>query len=129
MKIVECIDCGCDFRAKKKSPTKRCKRCRTKRRKEQVARAHENEILRNGGLPGVGRGGNQEGETNHMWRGGRRTYRKRAVNLHGEQCKMCNSRRNVVVHHIDGNRNNNRINNLIPLCAECHGYIHECYKN
>jgi len=28
------------------------------------------------------------------------------------------------VHHIDKNRNNNNIENLTLLCAECHGHVH-----
>lgn len=30
----------------------------------------------------------------------------------------------MVVHHIDGDRENNRLRNLIPVCKSCHSKIH-----
>lgn len=42
-------------------------------------------------------------------------------------CKLCNnSRRELHIHHIDGNKFNNNINNLITLCNKCH---YKTYKN
>jgi hypothetical protein len=41
-------------------------------------------------------------------------------------CKMCGDEANLV-HHIDLNKNNNDINNLILLCNSCHSSIHGKY--
>ena len=34
---------------------------------------------------------------------------------------MCNSDKNLVIHHIDYNKMNNDESNLITLCKVCHG--------
>jgi len=39
------------------------------------------------------------------------------------QCQMCGSKK-ILIHHIDENRDNNEITNLITLCRECHPKIH-----
>jgi len=38
----------------------------------------------------------------------------------GNSCKECGSKENLEIHHIDGNRNNNKFNNLERLCRKCH---------
>lgn len=62
------------------------------------------------------------------WMGG--AYRKNAFDHYGIKC--CNEsciltahniyipEKLIDVHHIDGNRQNNDLNNLIPLCVWCH---------
>jgi len=71
-----------------------------------------------------------DGENNPNWRGGIskepydfnwETIRKNAIKYHGNICYMCGSRNNICVHHIDYNKKNNNIMNLIPLCVSCHG--------
>jgi hypothetical protein len=39
----------------------------------------------------------------------------------GRECIICNSTDNLCIHHIDYNKQNNIITNLIPLCCHCHG--------
>jgi len=39
-------------------------------------------------------------------------------------CQKCGSKTNLVVHHIDGDDNNNIFNNLITLCNTCHLNLH-----
>lgn len=51
-------------------------------------------------------------------------YRDRCLEAKGEQCKFCDSTQNVVVHHVDGDRDNNALENLIPVCRSCHNKIH-----
>lgn len=51
-------------------------------------------------------------------------YRRNCLNEHGEQCTICGSTGGVVAHHIDGDRSNNDITNLAPVCGSCHGKIH-----
>src|SRR3989338_1430083 len=62
-----------------------------------------------------------------LWRGGESTYRKR-MKEGGifEQCKRCkiNDPRVLAVHHVDKNRKNNDLENLVWLCHNCHFIIH-----
>lgn len=42
----------------------------------------------------------------------------------GYKCKTCPECENLTVHHVDGNRYNNQMDNLITLCERCHRKIH-----
>ena len=35
-------------------------------------------------------------------------------------CKICGATKNIDIHHIDGNIQNNSLENLIALCRSCH---------
>lgn len=53
-------------------------------------------------------------------------YREKALIHYGHQCEICGDNEDVRlldVHHIDGNRNNNSIENLMVLCVKCHAKI------
>ena len=47
-------------------------------------------------------------------------YRKKAIQAFGNKCELCSWAHTVDVHHIDGNRDNNDLNNLCVLCPNCH---------
>jgi len=54
------------------------------------------------------------------------TYRDKAHNYYGLKCEICGYDecvRVLQVHHIDGNRENNAIENLIVLCPNHHAMI------
>jgi len=51
-------------------------------------------------------------------------YRKRCLREKDEECSSCGSAENIVVHHIDGDRTNNDLDNLTPLCGDCHRKVH-----
>jgi len=51
-------------------------------------------------------------------------YREKCLNKKGEYCHVCESTNDIRVHHIDGDRENNEIANLIPLCRTCHAKVH-----
>lgn len=51
-------------------------------------------------------------------------YRKKAIDEYGERCQVCGSESNIQVHHRDGDRTNNDLENLIPLCKDCHYGVH-----
>jgi len=51
-------------------------------------------------------------------------YRQKAFEEYDERCNLCESTRNVRVHHIDGDRHNNELGNLLPVCSPCHADIH-----
>ena len=40
--------------------------------------------------------------------------------LHKEVCELCGSDTNLDIHHIDGNWQNNNLDNLMCLCRSCH---------
>ena len=40
--------------------------------------------------------------------------------LHKDRCELCDSNKNLDIHHIDGNWQNNNLNNLMCLCRSCH---------
>lgn len=55
-----------------------------------------------------------------------KVYLTQAFRTYQHKCAMCNLDEECClhVHHIDGNRLNNDINNLIILCANCHNRVH-----
>ena len=54
------------------------------------------------------------------------TYRRQAMEQYPHQCFICGwdkDKRILEVHHIDENRKNNDITNLMILCPICHRYL------
>jgi 5-methylcytosine-specific restriction endonuclease McrA len=51
-------------------------------------------------------------------------YREKAIVEYGEECQNCGETEGILVHHRDGDRTNNDLSNLIPLCSACHGKVH-----
>jgi len=68
------------------------------------------------------------GEKNAHWIHGQNAYRN-VMKRNGAVpiCKNCGIKnlRVLVVHHIDHSRRNNRINNLMWLCRNCHYLAHD----
>lgn len=55
-------------------------------------------------------------------------YRQVALNTLGKKCANCGYSADedaLEVHHIDKNRDNNNITNLIVLCSNCHSILHK----
>lgn len=53
-------------------------------------------------------------------------YRRNAFSVYPHRCKICGwdkDERVLEVHHIDENRNNNDISNLVILCPTCHKFF------
>lgn len=73
---------------------------------------------------------NQKGENNRGWKGGVNQvyYQRLAKENLLLNCYFCNSNRGLGVHHIDENRKNNILDNLIILCKSCHKKIHYLLK-
>ena len=67
------------------------------------------------------------GENAPNWVAGQSVYR-RLLKRYGkpEKCSRCGNRdkRVLVVHHLDGNRKNNKADNLEWLCRNCHYIVH-----
>ncbi len=53
-------------------------------------------------------------------------YRQNAWRTYEKRCYICGctDERVLVIHHKDGNRSNGKIENLIPLCHNCHCIEH-----
>ena len=49
-------------------------------------------------------------------------YRALVLAHFGNKCQRCGSTKDLELHHIDGNRENNNPSNLILLCLKCHRY-------
>lgn len=109
-----CIDCSNKFKAKRKD-TLRCPVCKKKHAsyKTMLSRKKyhpEIEI-------GVGSGNSYKNKHRAL---GIQTYRRAKKT----KCEWCGSTNNLLVHHLDENRYNNNIDNLITLCKRCHQNLH-----
>lgn len=52
-------------------------------------------------------------------------HRRKGLKYYGESCYLCGTMKSSVeIHHIDGDRTNNTIFNLIPLCEQSHIEVH-----
>lgn len=61
------------------------------------------------------------GEHNQSWSNAHATARKiNELILHKEVCELCGDGKNLDIHHIDGNWQNNNLDNLMCLCRSCH---------
>lgn len=76
----------------------------------------------------------RSGNNNPNWKGDERIkfekeYRRICFEHHKKECIICGENKIVAVHHYDENHDNNRLENLIPLCPTHHQYVHSKYKN
>lgn len=66
------------------------------------------------------------GKLSPNYKNGNSSYRQIMLRTCENECKDCGNQdvRVLEVHHIDGNRKNNEIDNLVILCANCHKIRH-----
>lgn len=69
----------------------------------------------------------KSGENNPNFKGGH--YRDICFTNHDKRCIVCGEEKIVSVHHINGNHNDHRIENLVPLCPTHHQYVHSKYRS
>ncbi len=111
-KVIQCSVCGIDAYKKPKALERSksgkffCgKSCQTKwRNGEFIQEKHPN------------------------WKGGRNAYRSvMSRSKVMKQCLLCLTKdeRVLAVHHIDKDRKNNNIENLVWLCHNCHHLVHQ----
>lgn len=76
-------------------------------------------------------GKQQRAENSPNWAGGKSSYKEifKRTDVKKE-CVLCgrHDTRILCVHHIDKNRKNNKIQNLVWLCRNCHFLIHNYKK-
>jgi len=51
-------------------------------------------------------------------------YRTKCLRNKEEECHECGTTVDIEVHHIDEDRFNNALKNLLPLCHDCHMKVH-----
>jgi hypothetical protein len=120
VKTLTCKECGVVFQHVGRCGARWCPECRKIKHNEASYRS----MLKRGRIrnPGVGKGGAQWGEDNHMWKTGIGAYRrigasgKDACELCGKVCEGSEG----CVHHKDGDRTNNVVQNLMFVCKACH---------
>ncbi len=111
-KVIKCSTCGNDAYKKLKALERSksgkffcSKSCQTKwRNSEFIQEKHPN------------------------WKGGRNAYRS-VMSRSGAPriCRLCKTEdvRVLAVHHVDEDRKNNNIENLVWLCHNCHHLVHQ----
>lgn len=66
---------------------------------------------------------------NQTWTNSHTTARKiNELILHKEVCELCGIKANLDIHHIDGNWQNNNLDNLKCLCRSCHTKLERSKK-
>ena len=66
------------------------------------------------------------GENNGNWR--QHAYQSTCFLHHNKKCIICGEEKIVAVHHLNEDHDDNRIENLIPMCPTHHQYMHSRYK-
>lgn len=130
VKTFICKICGISFKKETRSYAYYCPECKKNKNVEKAMKAKKKRIPST--QIGVGSGGNQKGTNNHMYKDGRGIYKKlyeEYYPLETNKCKICGSRRKLVIHHRNGNRNDNTKRNLIKICRSCHSRVHDLSKN
>jgi len=56
-------------------------------------------------------------------------YRVKCLKQQINACYVCGEADSICVHHINGDRSDNRLENLIPLCLSCHGKVHTKFSH
>lgn len=56
-------------------------------------------------------------------------YKNMCWEHHGKKCLVCDEEKIVTVHHVNEDHNDNRPENVVPLCPTHHHYVHSRYRN
>jgi len=142
-KIAYCMDCRVEL---KSSQAKRCITCdRIKRRggKYSTFKICKECNSKCTGFNGLCRSCASKGERNAMYIDGRskedygfefsESLKQIVRKRDNYKCQLCNctsleNNRELDVHHLDLNKSNNNIDNLIALCMKCHTTLHNNYR-
>jgi hypothetical protein len=69
----------------------------------------------------------RSGENHGKWN--KDSYRSTCFLYHEKKCIICNEDKIVTVHHYNKDHNDNRPENLVPLCPTHHQYVHSKYSS
>lgn len=69
----------------------------------------------------------RSGVDNGNWSGER--YQTLCFTAHERKCVVCDEGKILAVHHYNENHEDDRIENLVPLCPTHHQYVHSKYKD
>lgn len=119
---------ACHHEAMKKRINKKCATCQklVERTPRQTKVSKSNAFFCSKSCQTVWRNKQFIGEKHKLWNGGV-DYRKRLERSgRKKECVRCalKDQRLLAVHHIDEDRSNNKLENLIYLCHNCHHLIH-----
>lgn len=67
------------------------------------------------------------GTNNGNWKDD--SYQSTCFFHHGKRCLVCGEEKIVAAHHVNNNHNDNRPENLVPLCPTHHQYVHSKHKD
>ena len=71
----------------------------------------------------------RSGENNPNWKKNKDlNYREICFKHHKKECIVCKENKIVAVHHINEIHDDDRPENLVPLCPTHHQYVHSKYK-
>lgn len=131
LKIGQAKYCSsvCQYQARKKGRNLTCDICDKKfyRAPKQLEKSKSGKFFCSKSCQTIWRNHEFVGEKHHNWKTGLFTYRS-VLSRNGvpKLCLLCNTQdaRVLAVHHIDKNRKNNNVSNLIWLCHNCHFLVH-----
>jgi 5-methylcytosine-specific restriction endonuclease McrA len=149
MEFVAIKACGeCGERIDMRGPQMYCPPCSKKRRREKrlienrLARRANPELFRARAKAFRAAQTPEQRARARLVAGDRRAYMKNwhnqvkygglkpdVLSRDGNSCRLCvavdsNDVRHLTIHHIDGIKDNNVLDNLITLCRQCHARIH-----
>jgi len=120
----------CQYEAQKKGKFISCSICRKKTWKQpcKIKHSKSGKFFCSKSCQTVWRNQEFMGPKHHNWKGGECIHHKDFLikNKIKLICRLCKTKdeRVLAVHHIDRNRKNNNIKNLIFLCQNCHHLVH-----
>ena len=120
---------ACHFKGLKKGEHKICEICGKKvyRAPRMVERSKSGKYFCSKSCQTLWRNQLYIGDKHANYVDGKSSYRS-VLNRHGVKkfCRLCRIKdfRVIAVHHVDKNRKNNSVENLVYLCHNCHHLVH-----
>jgi len=131
LKLGRGIYCSnkCAGLSRRKGKDFKCEICNKEiyKSKKEILRSDSNKYFCSKKCQAIWRNKTFVGEKHVNWKGGKYTY-KNVLKRSGTVvcCKICfiPDQRVLAVHHKDKNRSNNKVENLVYLCHNCHHLVH-----